>query len=75
MGVHRRKEFFRDIYCPGYDECLEQAARADLDLNCGDCKRSNGDDGELIVSSWDVEACQRLAFVIFHPEVKRRPKG
>ena len=75
MGAHVREEFFRDIYCSGYDECLYRAARADSDLNCGSCKRSNGDDGELLVSSSDVDACKRLAFVVFHPEAKKRPRG
>jgi len=75
MGAHVREEFFRDIYCSAYDECLNRAAREDLDLNCGGCKRSNGDEGEFIVSSWDVDACKRLAFVIFHPDAKKRPRG
>jgi len=75
MGEHFREEFFRDIYCPNYDNCLDRAAKSDLDLNCGSCKKSNADDGELIVSSSDVDVCRRSAFVVFYPEAKKRPQG
>lgn len=75
MGKHAREEFFRNIYCPGYNGCLDRAARADLDLNCENCKRSHGADGELIVSTSDVDACMRLTYVVFHPEARRRPQG
>ena len=77
MRGQQRKIFFRDIYCPRYDDCLDRAAFGDLDLDCQGCaERSGGSDGELAITYPDIEGCKRLLHVIFSCRNKeRRPKG
>lgn len=35
------KDLYRNYRCPGYDICLEQAAREDLFLDCAACLFKN----------------------------------
>mgnify|MGYP001314975992 CR=1 FL=1 len=56
----------RNIWCPGYDKCLEKAISSDIPFDCRGCDRENDREGENI--DYDLFGCCLLIAALFCPE-------
>ena len=59
----------RNIWCPEYDNCLWNAALADLPLDCTACHMKNIKVGIFVLTSLEIEGCKALVRAIFCPDL------
>ena len=57
--------YFRNVFCEYYDECLSKAAHKNLPLNCSKCVHKNSSREVFILTLEEIEGCKRLLYEIF----------
>ena len=57
--------YFRNVFCEQYDECLSEAARKNIPLNCGECPLKDTSREVFILTLDEIEGCYRLLNEIF----------
>ena len=64
-------DYFRNVFCEYYDECLSEAAHKNLALNCGICVHKDTSREIFTLTLNEIEGCNNLLNEIFKERKKR----
>ena len=68
MFKKKQSCFYKNIWCPEYNTCLDKAARKDTDFDCTFCSKKNLKQETFLLTDLEIEGSHQLLQAIFYPE-------